>query len=394
MKRGAVFAAIALLLLCLGCFAWFGWVRGREYEIRFEAVDSGDITATVEAGGKLDAVSVVEVGTQVSGTIKEIYADFNSKVRAGQPLAILDTSVLASQLVEAVASLRVARAGVGSAAASLADAERKLARSRALLGRNLIAQSDFEDAETTAALRRAQLEEARAKVVQAEAAKERAEANLGYARIASPIDGVVVSRQVDVGQTVAAGFQVPTLFRIAGDLTRMRIYADVDESDIGGVSEGQEAEFSVDAFPDRRFHGRVTQVRIAPDATDNVVSYTVVIEVDNSDMRLKPGMTASVSIKTDSRRSVTRVPNAALRFIPTDEVLSAFGLKGAAPAVSDDLHSGVVWLVEDGCLTRGVAVRVGITDGERSELLSGPVAPPDRLAIAAVSTRRRENVLF
>jgi HlyD family secretion protein len=365
------------------------------YELRTEKVDSGDITATVTASGKLNAVSVVEVGTQVSGTIQEIYADYNSPVKEGQLIAQLDPAVLRSQLIESRANLEVAEAGAGSAQASLTDSERKLKRNEELYARKLISQSELEDAQTNVSLKRAQLQESKARVTQAKAAVERAETNLDFTRITSPVDGVIVSRKVDVGQTVAASFQTPTLFSIARDLTRMQIDTSVDEADIGRVAEGQGADFYVDAFPEELFTGKVVQVRIAPATTDNVVTYTVVIHVDNDDLRLKPGMTANVSVKTDKRQGVLRIPTAALRFRPPPELLEALSMASEdRRRRTSSLNSGNVWVVHDKQLGRRVFVRTGITDNSRIELVSGDLRDGDELAVAAIvpgAGRRRRG---
>ena len=380
-----------VILAVLAAAAWGAWYAfyrevAPAYELRTEKADRGDITATVTASGKLNAVSVVEVGTQVSGTIREIYVDYNSPVKEGQLIALLDPAVLRSQLVESQASLEVAEAGVGSAAASLTDSQRKLRRGKELYARRLISRSELEDAETSVLLKRAQLQEAKARVTQAKAAVERAQTNLDYTRITSPVDGVIVSRQVDVGQTVAASFQTPTLFSIARDLTQMQIDASVDEADIGHVAEGQDAEFRVDAFPDEPFKGKVVQVRIAPATADNVVTYTVVIRVDNPGLRLKPGMTANVSVRTGIRENTLRIPAAALRFRPPRDL----ALPVASGDVAGDgmenlgLNMGTLWLVQEGQLTRRVRVKTGISDGSRVEVLSGDVKEGDDLAIAAL----------
>ncbi|MDR2179581.1 MAG: efflux RND transporter periplasmic adaptor subunit [Synergistaceae bacterium] len=384
MKKLLILAVIA----SAGWGIWFSFFRKNPviYELRTEKVDSGDITATVTASGKLNAVSVVEVGTQVSGTIQEIYVDYNSPVTEGQLIAQLDPSVLRSQQVESRANLEVAEAGVGSARASLVDSQRKLKRNKELFARNLISKSELEDSETSVLLKEAQLQEAKARVTQAQAAVERAQTNLDFTRITSPVDGVIVSRKVDVGQTVAASFQTPTLFSIARDLTRMQIDTSVDEADIGRVAEGQDVDFRVDAFPEELFAGKVVQVRIAPATTDNVVTYTVVIHVDNSDLRLKPGMTANVSIKTDHRRDVLRIPSAALRFRPPPRLLEAAASQEASQDIRRpfSLNSGNVWVVRDKQLARRVFVQTGITDNSRVELVSGDIQNGDELAVAAL----------
>jgi len=393
-----------MLLACvvvLGWGVWYAFFRKPPamYELRTERIEMGDITAAVTASGKLNAVSVVEVGTQVSGTIQEIYVDYNASVKEGQLIARLDPSVLRSQLIEARASLQVAEAGVGSATASLVDSERKLKRNQELYARKLISRSEFEDAETNVLLKQAQLQESRARVAQAKAYAERAQTNLDYTQITSPVDGVVVSRQVNVGQTVAASFQTPTLFSIAGDLTRMQIDASVDEADIGRVAEGQDVGFHVDAFPEENFSGQVVQVRIAPSTTDNVVTYTVVIQVGNPDLRLKPGMTANVSIKTDYRSGVLRLPTAALRFRPARDLLAASGLsEDVRPrgGMTGSPNSGSVWLVKDKKLVAPLIVTTGISDGSWVELVSGDLSQGDELATGALTgnTRRPRRRLF
>jgi HlyD family secretion protein len=390
------FFGVFVLAAC-GWGVWYSFFRKVPvvYELRTEKADSGGITATVTASGKLNAISIVEIGTQVSGTIQEIYVDYNSSVQEGQVIAQIDPSVPRSQVIESRASLEVAEAGVGSANASLIDAERKLKRNKELYARKLISQSEYENSETDVLLKRAQAQEAKARVTQAKAAVERAQTNLDFTRITSPVDGVVVSRQVNVGQTVAASFQTPTLFSIARDLARMQIDASVDEADIGRVSEGQDVDFRVDAFPDELFSGKVVQVRIAPSTTDNVVTYTVIIHVDNSDLRLKPGMTANVSVKTDSRQDALRIPAASLRFKPPQNLLDALSSQDVNPdAKTSEPNAGNVWIVRDKKLARRVLVQTGITDGSKVELVSGDVAPGDELAVAALtpSAPRRRSL--
>jgi HlyD family secretion protein len=293
-------------------------------------------------------------------------------------------------LIESRANLEVAEAGVGSANASLVDSQRKLKRNKELHARRLISESELEDSETDVLLKRAQLREAQARVTQARAAVERAQTNLDFTRITSPVDGVIVSRQVDVGQTVAASFQTPTLFSIARDLTRMQIDTSVDEADIGRVAEGQDVDFYVDAFPEELFTGKVVQVRIAPATTDNVVTYTVVIHVDNADLRLKPGMTANVSIKTDKRQKVLRIPAAALRFRPPQNLLDTLSVASQDVRVrTSSLNSGNVWVVRDKQLVRTIFVQTGISDNNRVELVSGDIRDGDELAVAALASGAR-----
>ena len=387
MSKGKL--SVVLLLAALWG-VWYGFFRETPvlYDILAEAATQGTLTASVTASGTLNAISVVEIGTQVSGTIESLYVDYNSPVSKGQLLAQLDPTVLRLQWNEAQAALTVAQAGVESAEAALADAVRGKARSRELYGRKLIAKSELEESETAARTRTAQLREARARAVQAAAAAERAKTNLDHTRIASPVDGVVVSRKVDVGQTVAASFQTPTLFSVARDLTRMQIDTSVDEADIGRVAEGQRAVFRVDAFPEREFEGKVVQVRIAPERTDNIVTYTVIIHLKNEDLKLKPGMTADVSIEIASRENALRVPVAALRFSPPQDLLETLPSPDAEGRPGSGLNDGMVWLVEDGRVVRPIALRTGLSDGLWVEVVSGDLKDGDSLAVAALSASR------
>lgn len=339
------------------------------YGLTTSAITRGDILSTVTATGELNAISVIAIGTQVSGTVQELYVDFNTHVKAGQLIALIDPSVLQLTLRESEASLAVNQAAVNSAQASLADAERKLARNRELFARKLIARSEVDTSETDVSMKRASLQEARSRVVQAKAAVERARTNLNYTRITSPVNGVVIDKQVEAGQTVAASYQTPTLFKVAEDLTRMKIETKVDEADIGTVKEGQDVTFRVDAFPDEVFSGKVVQVRIAPTTSDNVVTYTVIIHVDNPELKLKPGMTANVSIETAKAANVLRIPVAALRFTPPEGLLETISFDRDILTQKKTLDSGTLWPVRDGIMMRPVQVEIGITDSRFVELV-------------------------
>ncbi|MBQ7220127.1 MAG: efflux RND transporter periplasmic adaptor subunit [Synergistaceae bacterium] len=361
----AIFAGIGY-----GAYYFFFHEEPVTYGITTSQITRGDIVSTVTATGELNAINVIEVGTQVSGRIDEIYVDFNSVVKAGQLLALLDPSVLQLTLKESEASLAVYQASVASAQASLADAERKLARNRELYSRKLIAKSEVDTSETDVSMKRASLQEARSRVVQGRAAVERARTNLNYTRITSPVNGVVIDRQVDAGQTVASGYQTPTLFKVAEDLTRMQIETQVDEADIGTVAEGQNVTFRVDAFPDDTFGGKVVQVRIAPSTTNNVVTYTVIIHVDNPDLKLKPGMTANVSIETARADNVLRIPVAALRFTPPEGLLNTISFDRDVLTQKKTLNTGLVWPARDNVMMPPVQVVTGITDSRWIELVS------------------------
>ena len=365
----AIFAGIGY-----GVYMWFFHEEPVSYGLTTSEITRGDIVSTVTATGELNAISVVEVGTQVSGKIQEIYVDFNSQVKAGQMIALVDPSVSRLTLNESEASLAVYQAGVRSAQASLNDAQRKHARNKELYSRKLIARSEVDTSETDVSLKKAALEEAKSRVAQGKAAVERARTNLGYTRITSPVNGVVIDRQVDAGQTVAASLQAPTLFKIAEDLTRMKIETKVDEADIGTVDEGQNVTFRVDAFPDEIFSGRVVQVRIAPNTSESVVTYTVIIHVDNPELKLKPGMTANVSIETAKAENALRIPVAALRFTPPEDLLKTISFDRDILTQRKTLSAGIVWPERDGIMRPPVRVKIGITDSKWVELVGEETA--------------------
>ncbi|MCG6537934.1 MAG: efflux RND transporter periplasmic adaptor subunit, partial [Syntrophales bacterium LBB04] len=302
-------------MVILGIVAYIVFGNRETYpKFRTEKTARGTIQATVTATGTVNAVVTVLVGTQVSGTIKSIYVDFNSPVKKGQLIALIDPSTFDAQVAQARANLLAARANLEKDETAEVDTKRTMGRNKELFSRNLIARSDLDTAETNYNSSKAQCGAAKAQVAQAQAALKTAEINLMYTRIVSPVDGTVVSRNVDVGQTVAASFQTPTLFNIAKDLTKMQIDSNVAEADIGRVKVDQPVEFTVDAYPDIIFKGRVSEVRKAPITVQNVVTYDVVVKVDNPDLKLMPGMTANISIIVAKKENVLKIPNAALRF--------------------------------------------------------------------------------
>jgi len=359
MKRILIAGAgILVVVAAAGAFLIFK-NKGGETKYKTEKVTKGDIVTSVTATGTVNAVTTVLVGTQVSGTIKKIYVDFNSPVKRGQLIAQIDTALFDEQVQQQKANLLAAKANLEKADASLVDAKRTMERNKELFAKNLIARSDFDTADTNYETSKASVSVAKAQVAQADAALKNAQTNLGYTRIVSPVDGTVVSRNVDVGQTVAASFQTPTLFTIAQDLTKMQIDTSVDEADIGKVKVGQEVEFTVDAYADITFKGKVGQVRIAPITVQNVVTYDVVVMVDNPDVKLKPGMTANVSVIVAEKKDILRIPNGALRFRPSGMAKTKQPQKGAG-----------VWILENGKPKR-LAVITGISDGSSSELVTG-----------------------
>jgi HlyD family secretion protein len=329
-----------------------------------EAVSRGDIVNVVSSTGTLQAVTTVEVGSQVSGTIESLSADFNSMVKKGQLLAKLDQSTFISAVDQAKAALVNAEAEVERLRVAQSAAESALSRARDLASRQLIPAADLQDAETTAALAKAQVVGADARVVQARSSVKSAQVNLEKTVIRSPIDGVVIARNVDVGQTVAASLSAPTLFLIAADLSDMQVNASIDESDVGQVLDGQAVTFRVDAYPNDTFRGTVSQIRLNPTTANNVVTYAAIINARNDELKLKPGMTANVTIEVARRDDVLRVPNAALRFKPDAKTLASAG--GTAPASSS--KSPMVWVTENGRLT-AIPVRTGAADATHTEVV-------------------------
>lgn len=293
-----------VLLIIAGGFYWITRSDADAATYRFDKVSRGNINVSISATGTLSAVTTVQVGSQVSGTIAKLYADFNSVVKEGQLLAQLDPTFLQATVNEQRASKDRAQAQVN-------ESDRNFRRMSELATKNLVSQAELDAAATS-------LETSRAQLKQALASLERAEVNLRYATVRAPISGVVISRSVDVGQTVAASLQAPTLFSIANDLKKMQVQASIDEADIGNVKVDQDVSFRVDAYPERDFEGVVSQIRLAPVVNQNVVTYTVIIAVDNPRMRLMPGMTATVTIEIANREDVLRVPGAAVRFTPPE----------------------------------------------------------------------------
>jgi len=378
---------IGALLVVVSAAGIFFYLRssnnGPKY--RTQPAARGDIRATVTATGTMNAVTTVLVGTQVSGTISRLYVDYNSPVKKGQILAQIDPSTFQAQVDQAKANLLAAQANVQKAEASVIDTKRTLERNKTLFARNLIARSDTDTAETNYLSAEAQLSASKAAVAQTRAALDFAATNLRYTKIISPVDGTVISRSVDVGQTVAASFQTPTLFNIAQDLTRMQIDTSVDEADIGKIKVDQPVEFSVDAYPDITFMGKVSEVRNAPITVQNVVTYDVVVQVGNPDLKLKPGMTANVSIILEDKKGVLRVPNGALRFRPSEKSREKAEQKGPT-----EQKGAAVWVLEDKTPKR-VAVKAGISDGNYTEVLSGDLKEGDGVIVESIGGAKKSD---
>jgi HlyD family secretion protein len=347
-------------------------------------VSRGDVVSTVEATGTLEAVTTVQVGSQVSGTISALHADFNSKVRKGQIIAQLDSSLFQTQVDQARATVARLRAEADRARVQATDAELKLKRALELFDRQLIPATDRETAESTARSADAAVKSAEAQVVQAQASLDQAQVNLSHTIIRAPIDGVVIARNVDVGQTVASSLQAPTLFVIARDLTEMQVNASVDESDIGEIQPDQPVTFRVDAYPSETFSGTVSQVRLQPVVEQNVVSYVTVIDVPNPELKLKPGMTASVSIETGRADDVLKVPTAALRFTPA----APGGWRQTRGSARDSATQGeersAVWVLADNQPLR-VPVKTGISDGRDTAILDGDLTAGTRVVTGSAT---------
>ena len=383
MKK-IVIASVIIIVIAVGIFMI---VRKNDDGTQYttQKVTRGNIQATVTATGTLNAVTTVLVGTQVSGTIKNLYADYNSYVKKGQLLAQIDPANFEAQVQQAKANLAVAAANVEKAKAAVLDTSRALARNKLLAGRNLIAISDLDTAETNELAAVAQQKAAEAQVEQAQAALKIAMTNLQYTRIVSPVDGMVISRNVDVGQTVAASFQTPTLFNIAQDLAKMQIDVSVDEADIGRIKGGESVEFRVDAYPDKTLKGRVAAIRNAPITVQNVVTYDVVVLVQNQEKILKPGMTANVSIITSVHENVLQVPNSAFRFRP--------GIKYPARAEAPERKGPVIWVLDNG-KPHKIVVGTGISDGDNTEVISPALKEEDDVIVAAIDKKKQQGSLF
>lgn len=385
MKKILLIVAAALIVAGLAALLY----RRAAPEISYTTarIERGTIVASVSATGNLSAVTTVQVGTQVSGTIYKLYVDYNSRVRKGQTIAEIDPSLFGAAVEQSSGNFLNAEANLQKARVVLADAERTLERNRRLLADGVISQSDFDLSETACQSARASLRAAEGSLAQTRGALMQARTNLNYSVIRSPVDGVVISRSVDVGQTVAASFQTPTLFTIARDLTKMQIEVSVDEADISRIRLGQNASFTVDSYPEQSFRGRVVQIRSAPIINQNVVTYVVVVNVDNNDLKLKPGMTANVSIEVARRENALRLPLAALRFRPrtggeTPQKKSpqpGAASNGMAPHREKGKGQQVYTLREGKPFP--VQVTTGIADNGSIELLEGSLKAGDGVVV-------------
>lgn len=346
-----------------------------------ESVKKHTIEQVVEASGTINPVNTVSVGSTVSGLMMEVYVDFNSKVKAGQLIALMDTSLFDANCEKAKGNLISAKADYTKQNAITINSEKTYKRCKNLVARNFMARSELDKAEADYLSNKAQLEAARAKIVQAQADVDYAERQRSFAYIYSPVDGVIVTRNVDPGQPVAASFQAPELFTVAKDLKEMQIEVSVSEADIGKIKEGQEADYTLDGYPDEIFKGEVSQVRISPTTVSNVVTYTVVVSVDNDNLILKPGMTANVSIITQKKENVLCVPSIALKYAPV--------VKGEIQRYE---HQGV-WVLK-GRKPERVEVTTGGSDDTYTEITSGDIKEGDNVIIGTSDGKSKKGGSF
>jgi len=366
--RWGQLASIGGIILLAAGGTWYWWFSGTPpVQYKTALVDRGPITAIVTATGTVNPVLSVQVGSQISGKITQLMADFNSVVTKGQVLATIDQQPFKARVSQARAALKSGLGNLAKAKNMAKQRKLELNRMTILLRQQFVSQADFDLAATNFRDAQAQVDVAQAQVDQATATLASAELDLGYTTIYSPVNGIVVSRNVDVGQTVAASFQTPTLFVIAQDLTKMQVDANVSEADIGGVAEGKQASFRVDAYPKQFFEGTVTQVRNAPISIQNVVTYDVVITVDNREFKLKPGMTANVTIVTAKKENALRVPNGALRF--------------RMPGIPVDRKVTQVWVIDFEEQVRPTVITTGIADSLSTEITEATLKEGDRVIL-------------
>jgi len=369
-----------LFVLGAGGYYFFGTGKGKPPEFRTKKIDTGIVVSTVSSTGVVDPLKLVQVGSQISGTIAKIYVDFNDRVKEGQIICELDQTALKALVSQDRANLLKSKANVQSVRAKLLVAEQDLKRAKELASDSLISSSELERAQSEYTSMAAELEVAKAEVKQSESTLLRSMTNLGYATIRSPIDGVVISRDVDVGQTVAASFQAPVLFGIAESLDKMYVYASVGEADIGSIRTDQSVWFTVDAYPGERFSGKVLQIRLSPKVEQNVVTYVVVVSADNPEGKLLPGMSANLDFEVGrSPEDALIVTNLALRFEPDQAWLPA-ELQGQEISKKKDHSGGRLWVVEKGIL-KPVTVRTGLTNGEFTQIVDGNIRKGMEVAV-------------
>lgn len=357
MKK--IIILVVIFLLVVAGVLFFLKKNNKAPQYTTEQANRGDIRAVVSATGTVNAITTVSVGTQVSGTIQQLFVDFNSQVKKGQALAQIDPAPFEAQVAQARANLMLAEANLEKSRVAVRDTILTFDRNKILYSKNFISKSDLDSSETAYLSAQAQIKASQAQVAQTRAALSLAQTNFRYTRIVSPVNGTVISRNIDVGQTVAASFQTPTLFTIAQDLTKMQIKASIDEADIGRMQLNQPVTFTVDSYPEITFKGKVSEIRNAPTTIQNVVTYDVMVNVENTDLKLKPGMTTNVSIIIADKKGILRVSNAALRIKLQDKQLTIKAPKGPG-----------VWIL-DNHQPKRIALKLGISDNKFTEVISG-----------------------
>lgn len=372
-KRYILIAAIIVVLIVLGAVSA---AAGKKIKYKTETVERCTITQFVEASGTINPVNTVSVGSTVSGLIKEIYVDFNSEVKKGQLLAQIDPANFEAQVQQNQAQINNAAANLSKLQAVADYDQKQYERYKNLYAKNFVAKSELDEKYSTYKSDIAQINAARAQINQYQASLKTAQTNLSYTKIIAPVDGTVISREIDLGQPVAASFQAPQLFTIAQDLTKMQIEVSVSEADIGKVKEGQDVKYTLDGYPDTDFYGKVTQVRLSPTTVSNVVTYTVIVDVDNEDLKLKPGMTANVSIITSKSADVICVPNIALKFTPNTD--------------GQKYKSQGIWLLDKNKPKR-IDIEAGISDDTSTEITATEIAEGDKVITGILGKDKNKN---
>ncbi len=353
--------------------------KGKKTFYETDELKKCTISQTVEASGTINPVNTVSVGSTVSGLIKEIYVDFNSVVKKGQVLAQIDPAIFEATVKQQHAAIVNAQANLAKLQANADYSRKTFNRYQNLYKRNFISKSDLDQAKSTYQADMAQIEAAKAQIVQAQAQYKTALTNLGYTKITAPVDGMIISREIDVGQPVAASFQAPELFTIAQDLKKMQIEVNVSEADIGKVEKGQSVIYTLDGYPDSEFYGKVTQVRISPTTVSNVVTYSVIVEVENEDLKLKPGMTANVQIVTKKVENVYCVSNSALKVnINEKNEIMKYENPG-------------IWILENKTPKR-VEVEIGISDDEKTQIISNKLKQSDKIIIGIMDAKSKNEM--
>ena len=393
MKKIVILILVMVAVAC-AAVAFYLLKKQPEATYRTAKVERGPLVSSVSSTGTLAAVITVQVGTQVSGTIQKLFVDFNSTVKKGEAIAEIDPALFTAQVEQTKGNYLSAQGNLEKLKADLVDARRNLERNRQLLKGGIISQGDFDSADNRCNQAAAAVKAAEGTVIQTKGAYDQALTNLRYATIRSPVDGIVVSRNVDVGQTVAASFQTPTLFTIAQDLTKMEIQTSVDESDISRVKVGQPVSFTVDAYPETRFIGRVRQIRNAPVVTQNVVTYVVVVNVDNKELKLKPGMTANVSIETARKDNVLKIPSAALRFKPkkpSDGKGKSAGMPQTGGKRMAKKADEQVYILTPEKSPKPVPVKTGISNDGSVELVEGNLKENDEVIVEQSMSSQKKS---